>query len=70
MNTLFLTIVKRIITEQGEAILGDPARLKPFIKDYAQNVSQDERRAFGRCIEAGVLPSDKGGANNGGAAAA
>jgi hypothetical protein len=53
MNTNFLNIIKRIIAEQGEAILDDPARLKPLIKDYAQNVPQDERRAFGRCIEAG-----------------
>jgi hypothetical protein len=54
MNTNLLNIVKQIIAEQGEAILADPARLKPFIKDYAQNIPQDERRAFGRCIEAGA----------------
>jgi hypothetical protein len=54
MNTAFLAIIQRITAEQGEAILGDPARLKPFIKDYGQNVPQDERRAFGRCIEAGA----------------
>jgi hypothetical protein len=53
MNTSFLSVIKRIIAEQGEAVLGDPARLKPFIKDYGQNVLQDERRAFGRCIEMG-----------------
>jgi hypothetical protein len=53
MNAHFLAIVKRIVAEQGEAVLGDPARLKPLVKDYAQNVPQDERRAFGRCIEAG-----------------
>jgi hypothetical protein len=52
MNEKFLAIVKYIITEQGEAVLGDPARLKPLVKDYAQKVRQDERRAFGRCIEA------------------
>jgi hypothetical protein len=49
----FFAIVKRITAEQGEAALGDPARIKPLVKDYAQNVPQDERRAFGRCIEAG-----------------
>jgi hypothetical protein len=31
MNTNFLTIVKRIIAEQGEDVLGDAARLKPLI---------------------------------------
>jgi hypothetical protein len=54
MNTAFLAIIKRITAEQGEAILGDPERLKPFIKDYGQSVPQDERRAFGRCLEAGA----------------
>jgi hypothetical protein len=54
MNTNLLNVVKQIIAEQGEAILGDPARLRPFIKDYGQNVPQDERRAFGRCIETGA----------------
>ncbi|MDR2659850.1 MAG: hypothetical protein LBC27_07685 [Spirochaetaceae bacterium] len=53
MNTNLLNIVKRIVAEQGEAVLGDPARLKPFIKSYAQTVPQDERRAFGRCVETG-----------------
>ena len=53
MNTSFLAVVKRIIAEQGETVLADPQRLKPFIKDYGQNVPQEERRAFGRCIEAG-----------------
>jgi hypothetical protein len=53
MNADLITIVKRIIAEQGESVLADPARLKPLIKDYAQNVPQDERRAFGRCIESG-----------------
>jgi hypothetical protein len=53
MNANLLNIVKRIIAEQGEGILGDPARLKPLIKDYAQTVPQEERRAFGRCIEQG-----------------
>jgi hypothetical protein len=53
LNTNLLNIIKRIVAEQGESILNDPARLKPLVKNYAQNVPQDERRAFGRCIEAG-----------------
>jgi hypothetical protein len=54
MNSAFLTVIKRIVTEQGESILGDPARLRPFIKIYGQNVPQNERRVFGRCIENGA----------------
>ncbi|MDR1362562.1 MAG: hypothetical protein LBJ35_00730 [Spirochaetaceae bacterium] len=53
MNVNMVNAIKRIIAEQGEAILDDPARLRPLIKDYAQIVPQEERRAFGRCIEAG-----------------
>ncbi|MDR2516323.1 MAG: hypothetical protein LBC88_02945 [Spirochaetaceae bacterium] len=53
MNNSFLAVIKRIVAEQGEGILGDPRRIKPFIKDYAQQVPQEERRAFGRCLEQG-----------------
>ncbi|GMO66145.1 MAG: hypothetical protein Ta2A_14190 [Treponemataceae bacterium] len=53
MNTNFLNIIKRIVTEQGENILADPQRLKGFVKNYAANVPKEERTAFGRCIEAG-----------------
>jgi hypothetical protein len=53
MNTNFLTIIKRIVAEQGEDILADPQRLKGMVKDYAKNETKEERVAFGRCIEAG-----------------
>ena len=53
MNTRLLAIVKRIVAEQGEGILADAARIKPFIKDYAKNEAKEERLAFGRCIEFG-----------------
>jgi hypothetical protein len=32
MNANLVAIIKRIIAEQGEAILNDPARLKPLVK--------------------------------------
>jgi hypothetical protein len=54
MNTSFLAIIKRITAEQGEGILGDAARLKSFIKDYAQSEPQPLRLAFGRAVEAGA----------------
>ncbi|GMO66140.1 MAG: hypothetical protein Ta2A_14180 [Treponemataceae bacterium] len=53
MNTNFLNIVRRIVAEQGEGILADAQRLKGIVKDYAKNEAQEERVAFGRCIEAG-----------------
>jgi hypothetical protein len=49
-----VTIIKRIIAEQGEAILGDAPRLKGFVADYASQESKAERLAFGRCIEYGA----------------
>jgi hypothetical protein len=54
MNTSFLSIVKRIITEQGEGILADPQRLKAFFSDLAKDVPKPLRIAFGRCVEAGA----------------
>ncbi|MDR0551607.1 MAG: hypothetical protein LBG72_06280 [Spirochaetaceae bacterium] len=53
MNTKLLNIIRRITAEQGEGILADPRRLKPFIKDYAKDEPKEDRAAFGRCIEAG-----------------
>jgi Flp pilus assembly protein TadD len=54
MNANFLTIVKRIVSEQGESILADPQRLKGWISDYAKDEPKAERLAFGRCIEYGA----------------
>jgi Ca-activated chloride channel family protein len=51
MNANLLNIVKCITAEQGEGILGDPQRLKSFIKDYAKDEPKEDRVAFGRCIE-------------------
>jgi rubrerythrin len=49
-----VTVIKRIIAEQSEAILGDAARLKGFIADYASREGKAERLALGRCIEYGA----------------
>jgi formylglycine-generating enzyme required for sulfatase activity len=54
MNANFLTIIKRIVSEQGEAILAEPNRLKGWISDYAKDEPKAERLAFGRCIEYGA----------------
>jgi hypothetical protein len=53
MNQNFLTVIKRIVFEQGEDILTSPQRLKGLISDYAKNEPKPERLAFGRCIEYG-----------------
>jgi uncharacterized membrane protein len=54
MNANFLSIIKRIISEQGESILANPQRLKNFVSDYAKDEPKAERLAFGRCIEYGA----------------
>jgi hypothetical protein len=53
MNTAFVNIIKGIVNRQGEAILGDPARLKQFVHMEAQAVPAELRLAFGRCVEQG-----------------
>jgi hypothetical protein len=54
MNSTFLTIVKQITAQQGEAILADPQRLKGFIHDFAKDEPLPLRRAFGRAVEEGA----------------
>jgi hypothetical protein len=60
MNTNMVTIIKRIIAEQGEAILGDTPRLKGLVADYASRESKVERLVLGRCIEYGAYAELKG----------
>jgi hypothetical protein len=53
LNTNFVNIIKQIISQHGEAILGNPAQLKVFVRKYAKNEPKEVRLAFGRCIEQG-----------------
>jgi hypothetical protein len=46
MNQNLVAVIKRITAEEGEAILGDPARLKGFVADYAAAESKAERLAL------------------------
>jgi hypothetical protein len=54
MNTNLLAIVKQIVADHGESILGDSARLKPLFADYAKNEIKEDRVVFGRCLEMGA----------------
>jgi zinc transport system ATP-binding protein len=54
MNNNFVSIIKRIIVEQGEAVLANAARTKGYVADYASQESKVERLAFSRCIEYGA----------------
>jgi hypothetical protein len=53
MNNNLLFIVRRIIADNGEGILGDPARLKALFSDLAKDEPKPLRIAFGRGLEAG-----------------
>jgi hypothetical protein len=70
MNANMAGIIKRIISEQGEAVLGDPQRLKGYVSDYAKNEPPAERLAFGRCIEHGAYRVLKSSADRAAAKAA
>jgi len=53
MNIELLTIVKRIVADNGESILANPQKLKPLVADYAKAELKEDRVAFGRAIENG-----------------
>jgi len=53
MNRNLLSIIEKIVAENGEDILANPQRLKAFFMDYAKDEPKQERLAFGRCIEIG-----------------
>jgi hypothetical protein len=59
MNEHLLSVVKQIITDNGEAIFADPARLKAFFSDLAKDEPKPLRMAFGRCVEAGAYDALK-----------
>jgi hypothetical protein len=52
MNGNLLAIVRQIIADNGEGILGDPPRLRAFFSDLAKDQPKPLRIAFGRCLEA------------------
>jgi len=51
MNTNLLNIVKRIIAEQGEAILSEPKRVSAFFSDLAREIPKPQKNAFIKCLE-------------------
>jgi hypothetical protein len=53
MDKSLYEIIKWITSEQGEDILNDPQRLKPYVSNYANSIHKDDRIAFGRAIEQG-----------------
>jgi hypothetical protein len=65
MNGNLLVIVKQIAAQQGEAILGDPQRLKGFIRGFAKNEPLPLCLAFDRAVEEGAYNTLKTAPNSG-----
>ena len=51
MNTNLLAIVKQIVAEQGEGILGEPRRVAAFFADLARDIPKPQKNAFTKCLE-------------------
>ena len=51
MNTNLLTVVNRIVAEQGEAILSEPRRVSAFFADLARDIPKPQKNAFVKCLE-------------------
>jgi len=53
MNTSLLASIKWVISQHGESILENPAKLKKHLINHTKNEPKEDRIAFGRCIELG-----------------
>ena len=53
MKTDLSTIVKKIVTEQGDSVLSQPKRVLAFFADMAQDVPKPQKNAFIKCLEQG-----------------
>jgi len=54
MNTMFIGILQKLITEQGKEALLNPAKCKAFLADYTKGEYKKESRLLLQALEAGV----------------
>jgi len=54
MNPEFITILKKLVTEQGKEVLFNSAKCKAFLADYTHGEFKKESRLLVQTIEAGV----------------
>jgi len=54
MNPEFITILKKLVTEQGKEILFNSAKCKAFLADYTHGDFKKESRLLIQTIEVGV----------------
>jgi hypothetical protein len=55
MNDNLLNVVKEIITQYGESVLGEPRRVSAFFADLAQDIPKPQKNAFVKCLEHGFV---------------
>jgi len=54
MNPEFITILKKLIAEQGKEVLFNPSKCKAFLADYTHGDYKKESRLLIQTIEAGI----------------
>jgi len=54
MNTMFISILQKLIAEQGKEALLNPAKCKAFLADYTHGEYKKESRLLLQALEAGV----------------
>jgi len=54
MDSEFITILRKLITEQGKEVLFNPSKCKAFLADYTHGEYKKESRLLIQTIEAGV----------------
>ncbi|MDR2494762.1 MAG: hypothetical protein LBD24_06025, partial [Spirochaetaceae bacterium] len=59
MNATVLKVLQEITAQYGEGVLGDAARLKALLSDFAKDEPRPLHIAFGRCIEGGAYTALK-----------
>jgi tetratricopeptide (TPR) repeat protein len=53
MNDNLLTVMQKLVVEQGEDILSNPNRIRAFLADYANREPKAQRNALVKCVEYG-----------------
>jgi len=59
MSSVFLDIIQKLVTEQGDSLLSEPKRVSAFLSDLAQDVPKPQKNAFVKCLEYGFAQTLK-----------
>lgn len=53
MNNELLDLLKKIVADHGESVLGEPRRVSAFFADLAREIPKPQKNAFLKCLEHG-----------------